>query len=218
VLGEKLQLLDYENKKNPFLDSSCCCSVADQIILHQAGLILDLRSAVERNDDHAQYWMNHPIVEERQDRFCIIDDDDDDDDDDLASSTKLENIFLLHPPDSTRFVIRLDVLNPSLFMQYADDNWLATKNRAQLLWYKAVDGQKLHEWRMDELNARGLAGLNEAILETGKKQLCQALQLITLYREGLSTTTNRSTSNNKVVIHCVQGKDRCVSNDLDWLL
>ena len=53
---------------------------------------------------------------------------------------------------------------------------------------------------MKALNDRGLFGLNQIILETGKEQLCKALQLITMYLE-------RYPKNN-IVIHCVQGKDR----------
>lgn len=54
--------------------------------------------------------------------------------------------------------------------------------------------------RMDALNERGLTGLNEIILETGKRELCVALQEITLFLE--------QTTSSNVVIHCVQGKDR----------
>ena len=46
----------------------------------------------------------------------------------------------------------------------------------------------------------GLAGLNEAILETGQQQLLITLQIITIYLESNPTDS--------VVIHCVQGKDR----------
>jgi hypothetical protein len=101
-------------------------------------------------------------------------------------------------------------------MEYADRHWLSSTTKAtQLVFYKLFDGQKLHELRMDELNTRGLAGLNEAILETGKQSLCLALKFITIYLEHLQVDDDdgnvqkaEDRSNKKVVIHCVQGKDR----------
>ena len=112
-------------------------------------------------------------------------------------------------------------MNPKLFMEYADGAWLKNQNLSQLMWYKLFDGQKLHELRMEELNTRGLSGLNEAILEIGKSSICLALQFITIYREQTQTQTQQqqqqqervessidSNDNKKVIIHCVQGKDR----------
>jgi hypothetical protein len=69
---------------------------------------------------------------------------------------------------------------------------------------------------MDELNRRGLSGLNEAILEIGKEPLCLALQFVTVYREQIQQKQQQQQQqkqcedNKKVVIHCVQGKDRYV--------
>ncbi|KAG7343768.1 protein tyrosine/serine phosphatase [Nitzschia inconspicua] len=205
VLGAKLKVLDATKQlqSNSSLTShlfESCCSSADVTILSQAGMIIDLRSAVERDESNAQFWMNHDVVKATTAPFIRVVEDEN-------LPQPLDHLFSLHSPSTTRFVIRLDVLNPSLFMRYCDDNWLATQNKAQLVWYKTFSGQKLHEWRMDELNRRGLAGLNEAILETGKESLCVALQLITLYREAL-LRMQPCCEDKKVIIHCVQGKDR----------
>ncbi|KAG7371406.1 tyrosine phosphatase [Nitzschia inconspicua] len=209
VLGAKLKVLDATTQLQLQSNSSSlssqhfetCCSTADTTVLLQAGMIIDLRSTVERDESNAQYWMNHDVGKATT-SFTVIRVFEDEN-----LPQPLDHLFLLHSPSTTRFVIRLDVLNPSLFMRYCDDNWLATQNKAQLVWYKTVSGQKLHEWRMDELNRRGLAGLNEAILETGKATLCVALQLITVYREAL-LRMQPCCEDKKVIIHCVQGKDR----------
>lgn len=76
------------------------------------------------------------------------------------------------------------------------------------------------------LHSKGLPGLYEAILETSKHELCIALQEITKHLEpktilhqdtrttmistaSVSSKNNNTINiNNKVVIHCVQGKDR----------
>jgi Tyrosine phosphatase family len=68
-----------------------------------------------------------------------------------------------------------------------------------------VDGQALHNLRLDVLNRRGLLGLNQAVLETGGDCLMKALRAIVLHLEHAPAT---SPSVSPVVVHCVQGKDR----------
>eukprot|EP00531_Pseudo-nitzschia_arenysensis_P018822 CAMPEP_0116134218 /NCGR_PEP_ID=MMETSP0329-20121206/10529_1 /TAXON_ID=697910 /ORGANISM="Pseudo-nitzschia arenysensis, Strain B593" /LENGTH=337 /DNA_ID=CAMNT_0003628915 /DNA_START=412 /DNA_END=1422 /DNA_ORIENTATION=- len=85
-----------------------------------------------------------------------------------------------------RYVIRLDVLNRAELVAYAREKWLGSP--------KATTSTTSWNEIMTEVNRRGLAGLNEAILETrsGKLGMCLALKLMTLYRE------DRMTSNPKV--------------------
>jgi hypothetical protein len=150
-------------------------SQADRFIFEEAGLILDLRSPSERKESQARIWM-------RQARgpIQVVESD--------------EN----YESKACRFIVRVDVLSPPRFMTYVEDQWLSLAEKA-----KVASGQKLHELRINALNVRGLAGLNEAILETGKYELRRALQTITRHLE-----TN---PDHAVVIHCVQGKDRYVS-------
>jgi hypothetical protein len=221
VLGEKLQQHEQETRGGDysiFLPSitttddsttaaaAAAAAAADMIVWKQGGLILDLRSPIERKEELAQQWMNHPQTTTA-----------------FGGSTQIlyaNDLKSIIPTTTTtsscvlninqRYVVRLDVLNPKLFMQYADDAWLKEQKSSQLvMWYKLFDGQRLHELRMDELNRRGLSGLNEAILEIGKEPLCLALQFITAYREQLQQQ-KQCEDNKKVVIHCVQGKDRYV--------
>jgi hypothetical protein len=162
--------------------------------------------------------------------------------------------------EDSRYVIRLDVLNRSELLGYVRKKWLSpgltaassilvspaeaspppvssaasmptsTSAAASPFTYRIEEANKI----MTELNRRGLAGLNEAILETrsGQKGMCLALQLMTLYREAVvaraDSETKRSTrssnddecnkhetttqNNHSIVFHCVQGKDRCVES------
>ena len=174
---------------------------SDRFVLQQAGLIFDLRSSSERNEEHAQKWMSS------------VDDDDDDDDDSSRSSRPIQVVepheeYSCNGDGQTnpRFVVRVDVLSPYLFMSYIEANWLGgtITEKAQTALFRLLDGQKLHELRIEALNKRGLAGLNEAILETGKQEICRALKTITLHLE--------ANPDDSVVIHCVQGKDRYVQS------
>jgi hypothetical protein len=154
----------------------------DLIVYKDARLILDLRSASERDEGLAQSWMSRaprgPMV--------VVE----------ADQKYAGHLDKMHQ----RFVVRIDVLSPSRFMSYITENWLTPKQRAQAAWFKVVDSAALHELRIESLNERGLAGLNEAIFETGKGDLLRALQIITLHLE--------ENPEDGVVIHCVQGKDR----------
>ena len=144
-------------------------------VFNEVGLVLDLRSPSERQELQSQMWMkqaNMQVFETHQD----------------------------YKPTNRRSVVRIDVLSPSRFMTYIEENWLTAAEGAQATWYKLMDGGKLHELRIERLNERGLAGLNEAILETGKAELLRALQTITEHLE--------VNPGEKAIIHCVQGKDR----------
>lgn len=157
-------------------------SEGERLILYQAGLILDLRSDVERDEPKALSWMSQAPGGS----FVISRDS-------------------FSPPEDLdaprqRTVLRLDPLSPPEFMKYLDENWLTPAQKMQAAMFKIVDGQQLHNLRIEVLNQKGLVGLNEAILETGKNDMFSALHAMTLHQE--------KNPADAVVIHCVQGKDR----------
>ena len=134
--------------------------------------------------------------------------------------------------EDLRYVIRLDVLDRSELLGYVREKWLSStvsSSATALLSAVAPYTDRIEEAKkiMIELNRRGLAGLNEAILETrsGQKGMCLALQLMTLYRETVAPARNSNddhdddneynkhetiTAQNRhsIVFHCVQGKER----------
>jgi hypothetical protein len=147
----------------------------DRFVLDQAHLVVDLRSPSERKEVHSKVWMNHAGM-----RVFEVDEE--------------------YQVTGRRCVVRIDVLSPPRFMKYIEGHWLSNGEKAQAKWYKLVDGGKLHELLIDRLNEYGLAGLNAAILETGKEELCRSLKTITAHLE--------QNPGQSAVIHCVQGKDR----------
>ncbi len=136
-------------------------------------------------------------------------------------SVNIDTIFGKEDVEDIRYVIRLDVLNRVELLNYARKQWLRQSSS------KIEDND--YNQIMTELNKRGLAGLNEAILETpcGQKGMCAALKLVTLYREAVARACLRvdaTESNNNlvncsipdtasIVFHCVQGKDRYDSKE-----
>jgi hypothetical protein len=211
--------------------SSFTTTDVDQIVFQHAGLIIDLRSPAERNEKDAQRWMNDsataaasvvasssstlsPAGSAQQRRrpihvFTIPINDDEE-----SSSIIGELHEKIFEDDdimnSRRYVIRLDILNRNELLRYIQNNWLSSsslkKNNSSAL-------------LTEEFNKRGLAGLNEAILETksGQLGLCRALQIMTIYREAIIMKKKKKNNNNiqtndanntSIVIHCVQGKDR----------
>ena len=162
-------------------------------LLTNTNLILDLRSASERNEGNAQKWMsqvpNGPITTIQHERSPI------------------RKVPSPNPNDKT--VLRIDVLSPSRLFQYCDEHWIGEgpKDRIDYLWNVVFDGNKLHEMRIDALNERGLFGLYQAILETSGEELFHALSSITTFVEATSTSSQSGKEGN-VAVHCVQGKDR----------
>uniref|UniRef100_A0A7R9ZLV5 Tyrosine specific protein phosphatases domain-containing protein n=1 Tax=Craspedostauros australis TaxID=1486917 RepID=A0A7R9ZLV5_9STRA len=151
----------------------------DALVYNDAGLILDLRSDSERDNAKTRTWVQSSM------NIVAVD----------AATTTI--------PDGQcddRTILQIDVLSPQRFMAYVTQNWFpTTAQRLRLKWYKLMDGAALHAMRIEALNERGLRGLNEAILETGRSELNLALRWITVYLE---------TRCAPVVIHCVKGKDR----------
>ena len=164
---------------------------AEHVILRQSGLIIDLRSQSERDDEQAQLWMDRygfEAVDARVGKHDDVNNDDDDDDDDV-------------PPLLEKRVLRIDVQPRERIFKYMIRCWLTPADRAMAPVLSLVDPDALQGICLDALNARGLAGLNEAILETGGEDLCLALKEMTKHLE---------TSDTSLVFHCVQGKDRYV--------
>ena len=181
-------------------------SPVERAIYQKTGLILDLRSPTERNETQANTWMMNAGFE------AIALALEDVDTTSHSEESKLRALLQKHP----RLVLRLDIFSPSKFMDYLEQNWLSGPDKMKASLFKVMDGGKLHELRMQTINERGLLGLNEAILETGKDGICTALKATTMHWEerlqSISTTKNGKEKDNNidylVVIHCVQGKDR----------
>ncbi|OEU06375.1 hypothetical protein FRACYDRAFT_254834 [Fragilariopsis cylindrus CCMP1102] len=205
----------------------------DQIVFQHAGLIIDLRSPAERNEKDAQRWMNEysssvvasvvasssivspaGLAQRRPIHVFTIPIDDDEESSSVIAELH-EKIFedddIMN--SQRRYVIRLDILNRKELVRYIQNNWLSssllTKNNSSAATSSLIT---------EEFNKRGLAGLNEAILETksGQLGLCRALQIMTIYREAIIMKKKKKKNNNtqtndddtSIVIHCVQGKDR----------
>jgi hypothetical protein len=171
-LGDRLDVADED-----------LLSEGERLILYQAGFILDLRSDVERDEEKSRNWMSQAPGGS----FVVLRD------------TYIPPAEDLNAPRQ-RTVLRLDPLSAPQFMKYVDANWLAPAQKMQAMMFKITSGQQLHNLRIEVLNQKGLVGLNEAILETGKQDMLAALQAMTLHLEKKPT--------DPVVIHCVQGKDR----------
>ena len=164
-----------------------CLSPAEYLLLHRAGLILDLRSSHEIRNEKVEKWTQQAPGGKihRMDGNKV---------------TRLESALAA----TSRCVVNLDVLSSKGFAEYVEKHWLtSTQERIQVAYFKVVDSESLQSMRVDALNKRGLFGLNEAILEAGKSRLCRALKAITLHLERKDNTLHRP-----VVIHCMQGKDR----------
>ena len=165
-------------------------------ILHDIGLILDLRSPSERNEKKAREWMSIAPGGE----FTIT----------TFDRNQRRSSVLNMDHNSKRNVLRIDVLSPSRLFEYLSQNWITTpQQKVQYMFNVAFDSNKLHEMRMDILNERGLRGLYEAILETSQDELFVSLKNIVEYLEScVVDDENRACKGKGVVFHCVQGKDR----------
>ena len=162
----------------------CINNSPEDILLNRAGLILDLRSPSERDEASASRWMerapNGGFVAEEFDRGSS------------SSGSSQEK----------RRVLRIDVLSPSRLFDHLTNKWMSPSQKALSAMYYALDGNKLHELRMDVLNEKGLAGLYEAIISTSGEELRAGLIAITEYLEACGIFDGAC------AVHCVQGKDR----------
>ena len=86
-----------------------------QVVLERAGLVLDLRSPSERDETKARLWLKNS-------GFAIQ-----------------ENAYT---DDSTKTMLRIDVLSPSRLFEYLSENWLTPSQRALSAVYFAVDIRK----------------------------------------------------------------------------
>ena len=197
--------------------SSCSCSNIDQFVFTNVGLIIDLRSSNERNEQMSQKWISNASSSQSNETksktsFIILNDD--------HKHQRFARIMTKQPilqkqqqqpqEQQQRYVVRIDILSSkSKFMSYIQQNWLPSFEKQQQKQQQQVENRAL---LIDKLNQRGLFGLNEIILEISKNELCYTLQVITLYFETKSSTNQslHSISPATVVFHCVQGKDRYV--------
>jgi hypothetical protein len=153
---------------------------AERIILQQTGLVVDLRSDMERDDDMGKEWMERfgfqmpPL--------------------DVAAGDVVSPCSSIE-----KRVMRIDVQPRPRIMEYIGKHWMTPTQRAMSPMLALFNTDALHEIRMEALNARGLAGLNEAIMESGGADLCVTLQEMTKHLENTESS---------IVFHCVQGKDR----------
>lgn len=189
----------------------------ESIVLNKAGLILDLRSDSERDEILAKQWMSAAPGGKFSVRVFQREDDQSNNVRRTSNNQQSQRI-------DDRTVYRVDVLSPSRLFRYLSENWVNDSISQQALYnfYYVMDGEKLHEMRMDIMNQHGLEGLYEAIIETGKDELCASLMAITEYLEvkkanymtnngfynDEDTNTIPSDDNTSVIVHCVQGKDR----------
>lgn len=150
---------------------------AERIILEQTGLVVDLRSDMERDDEMGKQWM---------DRFGFQ----------APLDAAAGDVI---PFSEGKRIMRIDVQARARIMKYIGKTWLSPAEKVIAPMLAIFNPGALYEMRMEALNRRGLAGLNEAILESGGADLCLALQEMTKHLEKTDTS---------VVFHCVKGKDR----------
>jgi Tyrosine phosphatase family len=158
----------------------------EALMLHDVGLVVDLRSESERDADKFQQWTSHAPGGP----FRVVD-------------RAIDLDFSLSTATAPRHVLLLDP--KPLLMAYLERNWMTPGEKLKSLWYRLVDGRALHSLHLDVLARRGLLGLNQIVLEAGGGCLMEALQAVVLHLEHAPTTLP---SGSPVVIHCVQGKDR----------
>lgn len=179
---------------------------AENKLLNELGLILDLRSPSERDGIKAQKWMSNApggkYITENFER-----------DGKTRLNFRSNNSQKLEQTQRKRIVYRVDVLSPSRLFEYMSKSWLdSPSQKAQYMFNAAFDSNGLHEMRMDILNERGLKGLYEAIIETSCEELFTSLKSIVEYLESTSEKDGNNVDCNDVgvAVHCVQGKDRYV--------
>ena len=99
------------------------------VILEKAELILDLRSASERDEERAQKWMKNIGFSVRT--F------------DRSSSASISDTVFREEYQGEKHVVRIDVLSPSRLFQYLQENWLTPAEKAMSALYFAVDIREL---------------------------------------------------------------------------
>ena len=150
----------------------------DTFVAKKPGLIVDLRSPYEVDDNLAQKWTaEHGVQRIEYDSY---------------------NAF-----EKQRAAVRMDILSPSRMLAFVEKEWLSNnqteqEKAAELL--KSGSAQEQHLFVCEHLNEHGLAGLNRLILESGGAALCKALMLITKRFE--------ANADDVILINCILGKDR----------
>jgi Tyrosine phosphatase family len=147
-------------------------------LVARAGLIIDLRTARERRS--VSRLQSTPALFSK------------------SQDWKYQRQY----PVPQRLVLRLDPLSPtSGLIDYIDTFWLASAPPSA-----TANGSSLLERHCQELQNRGLFGLNQLLLGSncGRKCWFEALCAITQFLEQRSGTAD----DGLVIFHCVQGKDR----------
>jgi len=207
--GQTDDLIHRVEERQPTTATGRQCAsniLSEQVLLYDAGLVIDLRSPPERDSKSATAWMSMAP----------------------GGTYEVQNHqFQIRKPRQERTCLRLTPLPAERFYHYIDTHWLDAQEKARTALFKLTgDVGALHQMRINAMNRRGLVGMYQAILEVGKSELCEALRAIALhleyaYREEeegikkmMATMMNHhhlATSSRKkklIVVHCVQGKDR----------
>jgi len=161
----------------------------EYVLLHRAGLILDLRSPAERDEAKATIWMRGAPGGRLVVKDIVS----------IPGEKYIDNRMLISD-DGKRTVLRINVLSRTRLLEYLTINWLTSSQQTLIDHCPSASREKL---RMDVLNRRGLPGLYEAIIKTSGRELCFALKSLTEYFEGSGMKPDAA-----AVAHCVQGKDR----------
>mmetsp|Transcript_8425 Transcript_8425/g.20267 ORF Transcript_8425/g.20267 Transcript_8425/m.20267 type:complete len:287 (+) Transcript_8425:45-905(+) len=141
---------------------------ADKFVAQKPGLILDLRSKNEINEQLAQKWTAEQGIQMTES--------------DSYSAT-----------EKRRTAVQITVLS----MDFVDKQWF---DSTELQKAAELQPEELEGLRIEKLNERGLFGLNQLILESGRVGLCKALMIITRRFE--------ANADDVILIECLLGKDR----------
>jgi hypothetical protein len=143
----KMDHLSASTAASTVKDDGTSLSEAERVLLHEAGLVIDLRSDSERDEEKAQAWMSQaPGGSFRIVRDTVSDLVND------SQQQEQQQQQQQQQPAKRRTVLRLDPLQASQFMSYLDEHWLSPDQKAKASFYKIVDGERLHSLRMQVLN------------------------------------------------------------------
>lgn len=152
----------------------CQLNEAERFILNEADLILDLRPSHE-----GDIPLKEKLVEKAPGGAFEVQDN------------TIPETFEV----GKRYMVRVDFIGnyAETFISFIDKNWLAPNE------LNGLDEKAVFQKRRSSFNSRGLAGLNELILER-KESMELVLKLFTNYLEQVPDA--------KILVHCTAGKDR----------
>jgi hypothetical protein len=151
-------------------------TMEEQFILKEANLILDLRSYNEGDSASKEEL----VTQAPGGAFHLL----------VMDQTPFPEQF----DRSQRYMVRMDLLGDrKQFLQFIDTNWPQPKE------LDGLDDQAILMKRRSSISSRGLAGMNQLLLER-KVSIRNILKLITQFLEQVPDA--------KMLIHCTAGKDR----------